>query len=73
GWENLPYKESTVTFEADDDINTRPIYEDDYSFLFIIVGIVVAMGALMIIKKKKPKDIKKPSKEDNDLLELLGE
>lgn len=73
GWENLPYKESTVAFEADDDINTRPIYEDDYSFLFIIVGIVAAIGALTVIKKKKPKDIKKLSKEDNDLLELLGE
>ena len=73
GWENLPYKESSVTFEADDDINTRPIYEDDYSFLFIISGTVAAMVAFMVIKKKKPKDIKKPSKEDDDLLELLGE
>lgn len=73
GWENLPYKESTVTFEADDDINTKPIYEDDYSFLFIIVGMVSAIGALIVIKKKKPKGIKKPSKEDDDLLELLGE
>jgi hypothetical protein len=37
------------------------------------VGIAAAIGALMIIKKKKPKDIKKPSKEDSDLRELLGE
>lgn len=73
GWENLPYKESTVTFAADDDINTKPIYEDDYSFLFIIVGIAAALGGLIVFKKKKPKDVKKPSKEDDDLQELLGE
>ena len=73
GWENLPYKESTVTFEADDDINTKPIYEEDYSFLFIMGGIAAAIAALIVIKKKKPKNIKKPSKEDDDLLELLGE
>lgn len=73
GWENLPYKESTVTFEADDDISTRPIYEEDYSFLFIIVGMVATIVVLIVIKKKKPKDIKKPSKEDDDLRELLDE
>lgn len=73
GWENLPYKESTVTFPADDDINTKPIYEDDYSFIFIMVGIAIAIGALIIVKKKKPKEVKKSSKEDDDLQELLGE
>jgi hypothetical protein len=73
GWENLPYKEPTVAFAADDNIDTSPVYEYDYSFLFIIVGVVAVIGALMVIKKKKPKDAKKPSKEDNDLRELLGE
>lgn len=73
GWENLPYKESTVTFEADDDIITKPIYEDDYSFLLVIVGAISTIVVMMVIKKKKPKKVKKPSKEEDDLTELLDE
>ncbi|MFB5608741.1 MAG: hypothetical protein ACE5Q5_00770 [Nitrosarchaeum sp.] len=73
GWENLPYKESTVTFEADDNITTKPIYEDDYSILIAILGAIIATIAVMIIKKKKPKKAKKQSKEEDDLMELLDQ
>ncbi|AFS82977.1 hypothetical protein [Candidatus Nitrosopumilus sediminis] len=52
GWENLPYKDSTVTFEADDDIETRPIYQDDYSLLLLIAGSGGGGVAFMIVKKK---------------------
>ena len=75
GWENLPYKESTVTFEADENLSTRPLYEDDYSILFLIMGSIGGIGVLVVVKKKQKgqKIDEKPSSEEDDLLELLKE
>lgn len=74
GWEELPYKDPTVTFEADDNIETRPIYQDDYSLLLLIVGSGGGGIAFMIVKKRmtKPEDKKEYSEEDS-LLEMLKE
>jgi len=74
GWENLPYKESTVIFEADEDVSTRAIYEDDYSILLLIVGSIGGIGALVIVKKKqKSQKVDEKQSEEDDLLELLKE
>ncbi|HWP78510.1 MAG TPA: hypothetical protein VNL34_02525 [Candidatus Nitrosotenuis sp.] len=64
GWENLPYKEATVTFEADFDVETRPIYQQDFTMLLLAVGGVVGIGAVMTINKKK-----KQNKKDDDISE----
>ncbi|WP_246282030.1 hypothetical protein [Nitrosopumilus ureiphilus] len=74
GWENLPYKESEVIFNVDDNIETRPIYQDDYTVLFLIGGLSVGGIAFMTIKKRKKAENKVEEKSDEDnLLELLKE
>ena len=74
GWEGLQYTNPEVTFEADEDIETRPIYQDDYTILFSIAGVAIAGAAYMIIRKRKSSknDEKEESKED-DILEFLKE
>lgn len=74
GWENLPYKEPTVTFEADEDLETRPIYQEDYSLLLLIVGSSGGGVSIMFVKKKMTKkEDKKEDSEEDTLLELLKE
>ncbi len=72
GWENLPYKESEVIFDADDNIETRPIYQDDYTGLFLIVGLSIGGIVFMTIKKRRNVEnkVEEKSEEDN-ILELL--
>ena len=73
GWEDLPYMESTVTFEADEDLSTKPIYEDDYTFLLLITGSAGGIGVLIAIRKKRKgsETGKKSTSEDDDLMDLL--
>lgn len=66
GWENLPYTTSTVTFEADDNVETRPIYQDDYTMLFTIIGPSAGIGALVVIKRR---DKKSSKTEDEDIFD----
>jgi len=74
GWENLPYKDSEVIFEADEDIETRPIYQDDYTILFLIGGSSGGGVAIMAVRKKmNKKEDKKEESEEEDILELLKE
>lgn len=56
GWENLPYKETEVTFLADGHIETKPIYETDYTMLFTIVAPAAGIGAFAFIKKQRMKN-----------------
>lgn len=73
GWENLPYTESTVTFEVDEDIETKPIYQEDLTMLFTIIGPAAGIGAVVILKKRKRNNNEnKKSDEDTLLEELLG-
>ncbi|HXG13926.1 MAG TPA: hypothetical protein VNK25_02220 [Candidatus Nitrosotenuis sp.] len=64
GWENLPYKEATVTFEADFDVETRPIYQQDFTMLLMAGGGAAGIGAVITINKKKKKN-----KKDDDISE----
>ena len=68
GWENLPYKEPEVTFFADSNLETKPIYETDYTMLFTIIGPAAGIGAFIFIKKQKsknnPEDTDELSEED---------
>lgn len=74
GWENLPYKEPTATFQIDSDIKTKPIYQDDYTFVIAIVagvgGIVGGVFYLKKYKKRSPKDETK-SDEEKAIDEIL--
>jgi hypothetical protein len=73
GWENLPHKESEVNFEADEDLETRPIYQDDYTMLLVIAGGAVGFGSFVVVKQKrkgKPNN-KKSSSDEDDILEML--
>lgn len=74
GWENLPYKEATATFAADFDVETKPIYEQDMTMLFLAGGGGAGIGAVFVIKKKrknaKPND-DSMSEEDKIIDELL--
>jgi len=56
GWENLPYKDPEVTFLADSNIETSPIYETDYTMLITIIGPAAGIGAFVFIKKQKSKN-----------------
>lgn len=72
GWENLPYTEPTVTLEVDENIETAPIYEDDYTILFGIAGSAGAVGGIISFKKFRKKENKdQPTDEDKILEELL--
>lgn len=74
GWENLPYKEATATFAADFDVETKPIYEQDLTMLFLAGGGGAGIGSVFVIKKKrkntKPDD-DSMSAEDKIIDELL--
>ena len=71
-WEDLPYTDAEITFEIDDNIETKPIYRDDYSILFAIGGVIASVGGLVFFRKKfsrkltsiKPKKKKSSSKKD---------
>ncbi|MGI0010870.1 MAG: hypothetical protein ACREAE_05675, partial [Nitrosopumilaceae archaeon] len=65
GWENLPYKEATVKFEIDDDIETRPIYQEDYLML-IGIGAAAAGSSVVVVIKKRQK--KSGNTQDDDFL-----
>lgn len=67
GWKDLPYTEPEVTFFADENVETEPIYETDYTMTFAIVGPVAGIGALVFLKKQRDK--KNPSEDEDDLLE----
>ncbi|WKT57987.1 hypothetical protein QVH35_00060 [Candidatus Nitrosotenuis chungbukensis] len=72
GWENLPYAEATVTFEADFDVETRPIYQDDFMLLFLIGGAGAGAGAIILLKKRMKKHSRnEPSDEEKSIDELL--
>ncbi len=72
GWENLPYAEATVTFEADFDVETRPIYQDDFMLLLLIGGAGGGAGAIIMLKKRIKKQGKnEPSDEEKSIDELL--
>lgn len=74
GWANLPYSSPTVSFEIDSDIETRPIYQQDMTFLFLIVGGGAGAGAAVVFKKKrkiKKKDDDNLSDEEKMIDELL--
>lgn len=72
GWENLPYKEPTVTFEIDSDVDTKPIYQDDFTLLFLIGGGAgVGVGAMMIFKKRKKQQSSSESSEEKSIGEIL--
>jgi hypothetical protein len=72
GWENLPYKEATVTFEADSDVTTKPIYQQDLTMLLIAGAGLGGIGAIVTInKKKKDKKDDDISEEDKIIDELL--
>jgi hypothetical protein len=72
GWENLPYKEATVTFEADSDVETRPIYQQDFTLVLMAAGGAAGIGAVITInKKKKNKKDDDISEEDKIINELL--
>lgn len=72
GWENLPYKDAEVTFEVDENLETRPIYQDDYSLLFVMGGSVGGIGAFVFIRNRKNgKENTKEKSDDDDILELL--
>ncbi|MEM3064561.1 MAG: hypothetical protein QW177_04225 [Candidatus Nitrosotenuis sp.] len=68
GWANLPYKTPTATFVADSDVETRPMYQDDFTMIFTILGPSAGIGALFVFKKRGKKSGKK--KDDaNDLFD----
>lgn len=71
GWENLPYAEATTTFQADDDVETRPIYQQDFTMLILAGGGAGGVGALITINKKKNKKDDDTSEEDRIIDELL--
>jgi hypothetical protein len=72
GWENLPYTEPTVNFEIDEDIETSPIYQEDYTIIMGIVGSAGAIGGIIGFKKfKKRNDDDTATEEDQILEELL--
>ncbi len=72
GWENLPYKEPEATFLADSNIETRPIYQTDYTMLFTVIGPIAGIGAFVFIKKQKNKKNQENSEElsEDDIEEL---
>lgn len=72
GWENLPYAEATVTFEADSDVETRPIYQDDFMLLLLMGGAGAGAGAIVLLKKRMKKQSRnEPSDEEKSIDELL--
>jgi hypothetical protein len=71
GWENLPYKEDTVTFEIDSDIETKPIYQDDFMLLFLMGGAGTGAGSIILLKKRKKQTRSEPSDEEKSIDELL--
>lgn len=74
GWENLPYKEATVTFQADFDVETKPIYQQDLTMLFLAGGGGAGLGSVFVLKKKRKntkKDDNNMSAEDKIIDELL--
>jgi hypothetical protein len=72
GWENLPYAEATVTFEADFDVETRPIYQDDFMLLIIMGGAIAGVGGIITLKKRMKKQADgEPSDEEKSIDEIL--
>ncbi len=65
GWENLPYQEATATFEADFDVETKPIYQNDLTMLFLASGGGVGVGSVVMLNKKR----KKTKKDDDSMSE----
>ncbi|MEW6043257.1 MAG: hypothetical protein AB1608_03250 [Thermoproteota archaeon] len=69
GWANLPHKTPTATFAVDDDVETRPIYQDDFTMLFTILGPSAGIGALFVFKKRGKKSGKKKDDDTSDLFD----
>lgn len=71
GWENLPYKEATVTFEIDSDIETKPIYQDDFMLLLLMGGAGAGAVAITLIKKRKKKQTQNESSDEEKSIDEL--
>ncbi len=71
GWKDLPYTEPSVTFEVDDNIETAPIYQDDYTIILGIAGSAGAVGGIVGFKKLKKKDDKDETTDEDQILEDL--
>lgn len=72
GWENLPYAESTVSFEADFDVETKPIYQQDFTML-VLIGVGAAGAGGVIVFKKKIKRVKKDDHSLSDEEKMIDE
>jgi hypothetical protein len=74
GWENLPYTDHTFTLEIDDDIETRPIYQEDLTILFLIIVPIIGIALLITIKKvikKKHSVVSTDNENISDIDELF--
>ncbi|MGQ0772604.1 MAG: hypothetical protein ACT4NT_07530 [Nitrososphaerota archaeon] len=73
GWENLPYTEAAATFQADDDVETKPVYQQDFTMLIMAGGGAAGIGAVITINKKKNKNKKDDVSEEDKIIDELLE
>lgn len=71
GWKNISNTEPVVTFLADEDLETEPIYQEDYTMLFALAGSGGGIGGVIFMKKRKKNKTNNSNSEEDDILQDL--